>query len=207
MSTKIIIIDDHELFLDGLVSIFNKEIGIEVIGSANNGLEALKLLETLAPNVVLSDIRMPIIDGTTLIKLLHTQYPNIPVIALSMFDQDADLLEMYDAGAKGYVVKKASKKTLIEAIHTVSKGDYYFPNNFQNIYKKHQEEEENNIAVILTKRERQILQLVVKGRSSLQIAEALKLSKYTIDTHRKNIHKKTGIKSNIDLVRHAAHWL
>lgn len=208
MSVKIIIVDDHDLFLDGLTSIFTKEIGIEVIGVSNNGLESLKLLESgLKPDVILSDIRMPIIDGITLVKLLKTDYPHIPVIILSMFDQNADMFEMYDAGVKGYVPKKTNKKTLIEAIHTVSKGELYFEKSFLDIYKKHKANNEYVEEIVLTKREREILQLIVKGRSSLQIADELKLSKFTIDTHRKNIHKKTGIKNNINLIRHAQQWL
>lgn len=208
MSVKLLLVDDHELFMNGLQSIFQKEIGIEVIGAVGNGLEALKFIENTTPDVVITDIRMPILDGVSLVKQLAESNPNLPVIALSMFDQDADIIEMLDAGAKGYVLKKANSKALINAIHTVAKGELYFSEEFKSVYNQWKKNKDVHVEKVnLTRRERQVLELVIKGRSSIQIAETLNLSRYTVDTHRKNIHKKTGIKSNVDLVRLAGDWL
>ena len=208
MSVNILLVDDHELFMDGLQSIFDKELNFQVVGKMVNGLQAIQHIEKQQPDVVITDIRMPILDGISLVKQLSESHPNLPVIALSMFDQDADIIEMLDAGAKGYVLKKANSKTLINAIHTVLRGELYVSEEFQNVYKQWKDQKEIEVEKIaLTRRERQILELVVKGRSSIQIAETLNLSRYTVDTHRKNIHKKTGIKSNVDLVRLASDWL
>ncbi len=205
MTINIIIADDHQLFIDGIKSILYKAIDITTIGEANNGLEVLKLLEDgITPDVILTDIRMPIIDGIQLTKTISKTYPNLKVLALSMFDQTADVIEMLNAGAKGYVTKNVDKSELIEALHTLVKGNYYISKNLpfdiQDWFeKKLGHAQESN----LTKRETEILQLIAKGRTSIQIAKHLKLSKYTIDTHRKNIHKKLGIKSNTGLVNFA----
>lgn len=205
MTIKIIIADDHQLFIDGMKSILAKSIDIETIGEANNGLEVIKLIENdLQPDVLITDIRMPIMDGIMLTKTLSKTYPQLKILALSMFDQTVDVIEMLNAGAKGYVTKNVDKSELITALHTLVKGDYYFSENLpieiQDWFNKEQTLPKETI---LTKRETEILQLLAKGRTSIQMAKHLKLSKYTVDTHRKNIHKKLGIKSNTGLVNYA----
>lgn len=205
MIIKIIIADDHQLFIDGIKLILSKEVGIKIIAEANNGLELINLIEAgKNPDIVLTDIRMPILDGVSATKMLTKDFPEIKTLALSMFDQVADVIEMLDAGAKGYVTKNVEKKELINALHTLVKGDYYFsknlPKEIENWFKH---EEVLSGDAYLTKRELEILQLLAKGRTSLQMATQLKLSKYTVDTHRKNIHKKLKIKSNTGLVKYA----
>jgi len=202
---EVLIADDHQLFIDGIKSILDKEIAIKIIGEANNGLEIIKHLENgLLPDVVLTDIRMPVIDGIALTKVLAKEYPKIPVLALSMYDQAEDVIEMLDAGAKGYVTKNVEKNELVNALHTLQKGDYFFSKNLPvTIQDWFNKEKTNTTSSELTKREKEILQLLIKGRTSLQMASELKLSKYTIDTHRKNIHKKLGIKTNAGLVSYA----
>ncbi|MCC1484315.1 response regulator [Winogradskyella immobilis] len=204
MTVKIIIVDDHQLFIDGIKSILAKEIDIEVIAEANNGLEVLQLLANeMQPNIIITDIRMPIMDGISLTRNLVKDYPNIKILALSMYDQTSDVIEMLDVGAKGYVTKNVEKKELVSAIHTLIKGDYFFSKNLSQDIKEWFNKEQINNSTTLTKREKEILNLLVNGRTSLQMAKQLKLSKYTIDTHRKNIHKKLGIKTNAGLVKFA----
>jgi len=204
MIINVIIADDHQLFIDGIKSILNKSIDIKTIGEANNGLEVLKLLENgIQPDVILTDIRMPLMDGILLTKELTKHYPRVKVLALSMYDQTADVIEMLNAGAKGYVTKNVDKSELNKALYTLVKGNYYLSENlpkeiddwFNTKSIKPQDTK-------LTKREIEILQLVAKGRTSIQIAKQLNLSKFTVDTHRKNIHKKLGIKSNTGLVNY-----
>lgn len=209
MTVKVIIADDHQLFIDGIKSILSKEIDIQIIAEANNGLELINLIEAgQRPHIILTDIRMPVLDGISVTKMLSKDFPDISVLALSMFDQTADVIEMLDAGAKGYVTKNVDKKELVTAIHTLIKGDYYFsknlPKDIKNWFDSEKQETNNTY---LTKRETEILQLLVKGRTSIQMAKQLNLSKYTIDTHRKNIHKKLGIKSNTGLVQYAMRHL
>ena len=203
MSIKIVIADDHQLFIDGIKSILSKVIGIAIVGEAKNGLELIKFLDQpIKPDIILTDIRMPVIDGITATRILSKDYPDIPILALSMYDQEADVIEMLEAGAKGYVTKNVEKDELVTAIQRLDNGAYYFsknlPNNIQERFNKgyalkHQ---------ILTRRENEILELIAKGRSTKQIAQQLKVSKFTVDTHRKNIHKKLGIKSNTGLVNY-----
>lgn len=204
---RVILVDDHKLFVDGLRSILKKEIGIEVMATANNGLELLDLMESHKPDILLTDIRMPILDGMAITELFKKKYPNTAVLVLSMLDQEEDVIEMLNAGAKGYLVKNEETEELIKAIHEVAKGHYYFSTKFKNIYQKWASNESFTEKIKLTRRERQILELIASGKTSMQMAHALNLSKYTIDTHRKNIHKKLGTKSNLALAREAPKYL
>ena len=204
MSIQIIIADDHQLFIDGITSILANEIGIAIIGEANNGLQLYKLIEEgLQPQVVLTDIRMPVLDGVSVTKMLSKDFPHIKVLALSMYDQSMDVIEMLDAGAKGYVTKNVEKDKLIEAIHTLAKGDYYISDNLPDDIKAWFFNENVVSEKALTRREKEILILIAKDRTTIEIAQELNLSKLTIETHRKNIHKKLNIKSNIGLAKYA----
>ncbi|MGI9550119.1 MAG: response regulator [Aurantibacter sp.] len=206
MSVEIILVDDHKLFLDGLDSILKDELGIQVVGTATNGLELLDLMEKCSPTIVLTDIRMPVMDGIAITKLFKKKYPQTAIIALSMFDQEDDVIEMLDAGAKGYVIKNVEKEELVKAIHEVSKGGFYFSPKFEGIHEKWTAREGKGSTLKLTRRERQILDLLARGKTSQQMADQLSLSRFTIDTHRKNIHKKLGTKSNLALAREAAKY-
>ena len=204
MKIKVAIADDHQLFLDGLKSILSKELNISIMAEALNGLELIKLLESgILPDIIITDIRMPIMDGIAATKIITKNYPNIPVLALTMFDQYADVYEMLEAGAKGYVTKDVNQKELVAAIQTLVAGKQYFSKNLPDDIKTWFQSENSADKITLTRREKEILQLLVKGRTSMQMAQQLKLSKFTIDTHRKNIHKKLGIKSNAGLVNYA----
>ncbi len=203
MIIDIVIADDHQLFIDGIKSILSEEIGISIIGEANNGLELIQLIENgIKPHIILTDIRMPILDGITATRMLSKSHPKIHILALSMYDQSIDVIEMLEAGAKGYVTKNVERKELVLAIHTLIKGEYYFSKNLPKDIKAWFERENNPKEKNLTRREKEILLLLAKGRTSTEMATELKISKYTIDTHRKNIHKKLGIKSNTGLVNY-----
>lgn len=204
MNVNVIIADDHQLFIDGIKSLLDKEVGISIIGQANDGLELLNLLHSgLVPDIILTDIRMPKMDGIMVTQLIHKEFRNVKILALSMYDQTEDVIEMLKAGAKGYVTKNVEKKELILAIHTLQKGDYFFSKNLPKDIEKWFKNETPKSQKPLTRREKEILQLLAKGRTSIQMANQLKLSRFTIDTHRKNIHKKLGIKSNTGLVSYA----
>lgn len=204
MNIKVIIADDHQLFIDGIRSILSGELGISIIADATNGLELVKLLEKgEKPDIILTDIRMPIMDGIAATKVITKDYPSIPILALSMFDQSADVYEMLEAGARGYVTKEVDQKELVQAIHTMVSGKNYFSKNLAIDYENWVKTKENYNHSSITRREKEIIALVAKGRTTLQIAQELKLSKFTIDTHRKNIHKKLGTKSNAALINYA----
>jgi len=204
MKIDIVIAYDHQLFIDGIKSILAEEINISIIGEANNGLELIQLIDSgLKPQIILTDIRMPILDGITATRMLSKDHPKIYILALSMYDQSIDVIEMLEAGAKGYVTKNVEKKELVAAIHKLVKGEFYFSENLPKDIQAWFDSEDNSKEKNLTRRETEILRLLAKGRTSAEMAYELKISKYTIDTHRKNIHKKLGIKSNTGLVNYA----
>lgn len=204
MKIKIIIADDHQLFIEGIKSILSHELNITIIAEASNGLELIKELEKgKIPDIIITDIRMPVMDGISVTRIITKDFPNIPVLALTMFDQGTDVFEMLEAGAKGYITKDADKKELVAAIHALVNGEKYFGKNLPENVNNWIEPESGNTQLELTRREKEILELLAKGRTTLQMAKELKLSKFTIDTHRKNIHKKLGIKTNAGLVNYA----
>ncbi len=203
MKIKVAIADDHTLFIEGIKSILSKEIDIEIVAEASNGLELIKAVEKgPLPDVIVTDIRMPVMDGIGVTRILTKNYPHIPVLALTMYDQSADVFEMLEAGAKGYVTKEVEKDELILALKCLMAGEKYFSKNLPEDFSKWFSDIPDDEDITLTRREKEILGLLAKGRTTLQMAQELKLSKFTIDTHRKNIHKKLGIKTNTGLVNY-----
>lgn len=203
MKIKVAIADDHKLFIDGIKSILSREIDISIVSEATNGLELIKTVEEgPLPDIIITDIRMPVMDGIAATRILTKKFPHIPVLALTMYDQSADVFEMLEAGAKGYVTKEVEKQELILALNCLMSGKKYFSKNLPEDYSKWFSDSCVDEEITLTRREKEILGLLTKGRTTLQMAQELKLSKFTIDTHRKNIHKKLGIKSNTGLVNY-----
>lgn len=194
MIIKVGIVDDHQLFIDGIKSILSSAVDIDVVIEANDGIVFLQKIATTKVDIVLSDIRMPRMDGLDLTKHLVKEYPEIKVLILSMFDQPADIKEAIKAGAKGYIPKNIGKEKLIETIRKIVRGNYHFPN-------KVDAQNETSLDK-LTKREQQIIRLIAKGRTSFEISEELHISKLTVDTHRKNMHKKLGIQTSAGLMKY-----
>lgn len=204
MKIKVAIADDHTLFIEGIKSILSKEFDIEIVIEASNGLELIKEVERgPSTDIIVIDIRMPVMDGITATRILTKEYPQIPVLALTMYDQSADVFEMLEAGAKGYVTKEVEKEELIMALKCLLAGKKYFSKNLPEDFSNWFSDSPNDEDITLTRREKEILGLLAKGRTTLQMAQELKLSRFTIDTHRKNIHKKLGIKSNTGLANYA----
>lgn len=202
MKVKIIIADDHQLFIDGIKSILTNEIGISIVGEANNGLQVIQLLESgICADVILTDIRMPVMNGIATTRLLAKQFPKIPVLALSMYDQPSDIQEMLDAGALGYIVKNSGKQELIKAIHALHQGRKYLSKDLEQYQLEGGRTGSKQYP--LSRREKQIVALIAKGRTSHQIAEELHISKLTVDSHRKNIYKKLGLKTVAGLIKFA----
>ena len=199
---KILLADDHQMFVDGIKSIIEGEVGIVVIGEANNGVQVIKAVENQKPDVILMDIRMPVMDGVAATRYLTKHFPEIPVLALSMFDQEEDVIEMLEAGAFGYIIKNTGKKELITAINAVMSKQHYYSKSLSGKIEEWLKSMQHRGQYTLTKREREIIILVAHGKSSQQIANTLNISKFTVDTHRKNIHQKLGIKSNTGLVKY-----
>lgn len=200
---KIFIADDHQLLIDGLTSFFKELDGFEVIGCANDGLLLLQEIATKVPDIILLDLNMPKMDGMATLKNIKASYPNIKVIILSNYHRSQLIKETKALGANGYVLKNGSKSDLLSAIETVNSGKMYFPEeeektNINSVFadefmKKHQ----------LTKREVEIIRLVCQELNSKEIADQLFIAEFTVNTHRRNILSKLGMKNTPALINFA----
>jgi len=202
---KIITVDDHEIFRKGLNIVINQLDDTEVIAGASNGKEFLYLLNSHKPDVVFMDIRMPVMDGIEATKIAINQYPEINIIAISMFGEEEYLENMIKAGAKGFLLKNTNREEIAYSIKQVLSGNNYyssellpyFTRKFLHITNESEDE------VKFTKREIEILKLVTKGLSSKEIGEKLFISKRTVDGHKANMINKTESKNVIDLLMYA----
>jgi len=209
---NIIIVDDHDIFRDGLISLISKKNIATVIGEASNGRDFLEILKDKKPNLVLMDISMPVMDGITATEKAILIYPDLNVLALSMFGDEEYYYKMINVGAKGFVLKSAGKDEIIKAIQTVAVGDSYFSNELlRNIIVKFGQKKEKPTAQIeiFTKREQEIIKLMCNGLNANEIAEKLFLSKKTVEGHRTKLFAKTGTKNSVALVIYAIknHWV
>lgn len=193
----VIIAEDHQALIDGIKLSLGTEKGICVIGEANNGEELIRIVRKKRPQVVLTDIRMPICDGICATKAIKEEFPEIKIIAFSMFDQYEAVQQMKQAGASGYIMKNSPLKKVIEAIRAVANNETYFDNGITTTVL------ENKRNILLSSREKEILRLIGEGKTSHDIADQLFISKSTVDSHRKNILKKMNLYGKTDLIRFA----
>ena len=208
-TNKIILVDDHKLFRDGLKFVINQIDDMEVVAEASNGLEFLELLEENKPDLVLMDISMPELDGVQATRQAIEKYPNIKILVISMYCDEEYYYQMIQAGVMGFVLKESGKNELENAITAILSGENYFSQKLLkeiivNINsplksKNPQGTPDNN----LTKRELEVLQCIVEGLSNSQIAEKLYISIRTVEGHKSNLINKTGVKNTISLVMYA----
>ncbi len=205
-SVKIIIVDDHEIFRNGLKMVLGKLDYVDVVGEAANGQDFLDLIRKVTCDIVLMDIEMPIMSGIDATIIALKEYPDLKVISLTMFTDDNYIQSMMDAGVKGFLVKNINKDTLNKAITTVAAGGNYYSEELfkfftQKLNKK--EEPKNTDEVKFTSREKEILQLLSEGLSNKEIADILYVSERTVVGHKSNMLAKTGCKSAISLLAYA----
>lgn len=202
---KLFIVDDHKMFLEGIQSILEDVDFIEIIATAKNGEEALKLLKSIIPDIILTDIDMPSIDGIELTKKAKLIKSDIKTIVLSSHYKSSVISSALKAGTNGYILKNTGKLELLKAIKTVYNGENYFSDEVKNIMTESlfnaKKTKENNVK--LSDREKEILLLIVQEKNTKEIAELLFISVNTIDTHRKNLMRKIGAKNMVGLVKYA----
>jgi two-component system response regulator NreC len=189
--------EDHQALIDGIKLFLKYEADIEVVGEANDGEALIELVRNKRPQVVITDIRMPKCDGISATRTIKKEFPNTKVIAFSMFDQDEAINQMKAAGASGYILKNSPLKKMLEAIRMVAHNEPFFDDAI-TIHDTSTKE-----IILLSAREKEILRFIGEGKSSIEIAEMLFISKTTVDTHRKNILKKINIHGKTDLLRYA----
>jgi len=201
MSIKIFIVDDHYMVIEGIHSLLQNENDIEWTGHATNAASCLAFLQQLQPDVILMDINLPDKSGIDLCKEVKNNYPSVFIIGLSTFNQQSFIQKMMDNGASGYVLKNATREELMEAIQTVVKGKQYL--SFDAALALRKPETQTNIPLI-TRREKEVLELIADGMTNNEIAQKLFLSSTTVDTHRKNLLTKFEVKNTALLIRTAA---
>lgn len=205
---KIMIADDHEIFLDGLISIFEKEKLFTIIDKANNGLELLQCLKTHQPDIILIDIQMPKMNGIEATKVIKDLYPNIGILALTFRDDDDSLIEMIEAGANGYLIKSAHKDEIIKGISTVYNGSNFYCKNmnlkFVELAKKNNFDRHNlSSKVSFTEKELKIIEYTCQEFSAKEIADKLGGSKRTIENQKLKIQEKMNVHSSAGIVFYA----
>jgi DNA-binding NarL/FixJ family response regulator len=210
MTTKIrvLIADDHQIVRDGLRSLLEKEPDMEVIAAVEDGRTTVRLVEELQPDVVIMDISMPGLNGIEATRKITHDFPNIKIIALSMHDDGRFVTNMLKAGASGYLLKDCAFKELTKAIHVVVRtGKSYLSPDITDVvvssYVTGTPGSEPLLYTALTPREREVLQLVVEGKTSSQIAAILYVSVKTVETHRTQLMRKLKINNLADLVKYA----
>jgi len=198
---RLAIAEDHQSLIDGIKLLLEYEEGISIVGDANNGEDLLHIVRLKRPNVVLTDIRMPKMDGITATKLIKKEFPEIKVLAFTMFDQIDAVEQMVEAGASGYLLKNSSLTEVLEAIKTVKRGETYYDANIDTNALK--TDAKSSKKGLLTKRQIQILELIAQGKTSREIGELLFIGVHTVDTHRKNMVRILGLKGKGELMRYA----
>ena len=213
--TKIVLADDHSLVRDGIRALLESETDLVVIGEVSNGQEAVAMVEKLSPDLLIIDIRMPVMNGIEAVEALSNSNSQVKSIILSMHDSEEYILKSISAGANGYLLKDTDKTEFIKAIHTVREGGKYFSGDISNVLvsnllssnkplvKKEQKMTPSENVFDLTNKELQILELVLSGLTNQQISEKLQNSKRTVETHRFNLMRKMDVKNLIDLSKKA----
>ncbi len=198
---RLAIAEDHQSLIDGIKLLLEYEDGISIVGTANDGITLLEIVERKQPNVVLTDIRMPKMDGIAATKQIKKKYPDINVLAFTMFEQIEAIQQMMQAGASGYILKNSSLKEVYNAILTVSKGGTYLDANINtNVLSSKSDIKTKGV---LTKRQIEILELIAQGKTSREIADLLFIGVHTVDTHRKNMVRILGLQGKGELLRYA----
>jgi two-component system nitrate/nitrite response regulator NarL len=195
---SVLLVDDHRILLDGLKSLVRDPFEVKAI--ASSGLEALNYIKSTEFDVLITDYEMPGISGLELVKAARVAQPEMKIIVLSMHDDPSVVRELLQLGALGYLLKKNSGTHLAEALNKVTEGKRYLSNEIAELLINAPVDEEKGV---LTSREVEILKLVAKEFNSRQIAEVLFISERTVETHRKNILRKTGATNLVGLIKYA----
>lgn len=205
---RLVVADDHEIFLDGLALMLSRQEHITLVGQASDGRELVELVNAEKPDVVMTDIKMPRMDGIAATRLLVQQNPDVRVIALSMFDEEDQIVEMLEAGAKGYLLKNADKQEILDAITSVYEDRVYYCKSTSaklagmiakskfNPYKQKE-------LITFTDREQEIIKLICQQFTAQQIGERIFLSKRTVEGYRTRILEKMNVRNTAGVVMYA----
>jgi two-component system NarL family response regulator len=206
---KLLVVDDHNLFRQGLIRILQDDDQLQIVGQAGNGQEALIQVERLQPDVVLMDLNMPVLSGPEAVRALGERFPSIPVIMLTVSERDEDLFDAIRAGARGYLLKNVGMDELIDAIRRVQAGEAIIaPSMALRLLEEFrtlasQAPAEPHQLEGLSDRETDVLRLVAQGYSNREIADALSLSEHTVKSHLQSILDKLQLRSRAHAAAYA----
>ncbi len=203
---SVVIADDHAIVRAGLRTLIHDEVGLELVGEAAGGYEAIDLVQKNHPDVLVLDISMPDLDGISVMRKLKPDFPELHILILTLHEDEALVKEAIKVGASGYILKKAAETELVAAIQVILRGDMYIdPYMLRSLFHEPQQDstKPNLPSEALTPRETEILKLIVEGYTNRQISEQLNISIRTVEGHRANIADKLGLRSRLELVRYA----
>jgi two-component system response regulator NreC len=208
MTIRLLLVDDHAVVRSGLKMLLANESNMEIVGEAANGAEAVARAGSVRPDVILMDIGLPDMTGIEAARAIKSLHPNVAIVALTIHEDEEYFFNMLDAGASGYVPKRAAPEELLTAIRTAAQGEVYlYPSLAKLLVKDYlsQDRVAENKAVLdeLTSREQEVLTHLAEGASNEKIAAALVISPKTVERHRENIMRKLNLHSRAELVRYA----
>ena len=210
MKIRLLLVDDHQIVRAGLRMLFQAEPDMEIVGEASSGEEALALVPTLQPDVVIMDVAMPGMNGIEATRRIREINPHAAVLALTMHEDEQYFFAMLDAGAAGYIPKRAAPDDLVSAIRVVSQGNVFLYASLARFLIKdaneratHEPLGEPHPVESLTPREHEVLTWIAEGRTNREIAETLVISPKTVDRHRENIMAKLNLHNRTELVKYA----
>ncbi len=207
MDTKVLLADDHAILREGIRMVLDAQPGITVIGEAEDGRQALEMVEKLQPDVVVMDIAMPNLNGAEATRQIRRRFPRVQVVILTMHENQQYLAQIVNAGAIGCVLKRSAGTELVTAVKAAARGESYFSPTLStmmlDVYRMRLAEQGEDELSMLTEREREVLQLVAEGKTNQEIADQLVVSIKTVQTHRMHIMEKLGAHDRTDLVKHA----
>ncbi len=204
---RILVADDHAMFVDGIESILKNEKDIEVIGRCYNGQAVLDFLEQQEPDIILLDINLPDMTGIEVSKKVLSSHPSVKILAISMFNEESFVTEILNNGAQGYILKNTGREELLKAIHTICDGQTYFSNDVTNTIMKglmKQRKESNTKTSFfpkISRREKEVLTLIMQEHTTQEIADKLFISLKTVESHRSNLLNKLNARNTAGLVR------
>jgi len=208
LSTRVLLADDHGVVRKGLRFLLERQPGMEVVGEAADGRDAVRLAETTNPDVVVMDVGMPLLNGIEATAQMVKRNPSLHVIILSMHSDEHYLLSALNAGAKGYLLKGSAEEDLVRAIHSVCRGTPFFsPEITKTMLEDYmrflQQRNLQDSYDLLTEREKEVLQLLAEGKSNKEVANILDISVYTVDSHRLHLMQKLNLHNTAEIVLYA----
>jgi two-component system, NarL family, response regulator NreC len=205
--TRLLLVDDHQVVRAGLRMLLEAEPDVEIVGEVGSGEEALQAVKTLQPDIVLMDVAMPGMGGIDATRRIKEAHPNTAILALTMHEDEQYFFEMLNAGASGYVPKRAAPDDLVAAIRVISRGEMFlYPTLARVLVREYLQRaggEQAETSHPLTPREIEVLTYIAEGFTNREIAEALCISVKTVDRHRENILEKLNLHSRVELVKYA----